>query len=424
MRSFNLRPQGVPPAWAAVCLVALLALPACARSPAHGALRPLGVTPTSARASLPPPPQGELAFETAVRQLVARHPELIALRAEAAAIDPDPARVRIDAEARVRDGEVGDVMLGTEVLALLGLGPRGAQIALARALREEACLLVHERARARVGELAEAYAVHAALEALPPLPSAPDLATWREAGLASDALNEAAAGVAEALDVEASLRSIELGRAREAVSVLVGSTPADDVHPVAPSEPWPPVAAGSEDALVLARGDLLRRLAAVTVAERALRVAAQQQWPDLMLKLGQGIDPSTPLQTIGLSIPLDAPRKVAVARRRRDAVAKRLDEGVHTALAETAAAARDAEAAQARVRGVVADLRTVDALVTAERARLDTTPDALSAWVEVQGRRATLLRAERESRVAAARARVRAAVAAGWPSPQDLEVLR
>ena len=107
MRSFNLRPQGVPPAWAAVCLVALLALPACARSPAHGALRPLGVTPTSARASLPPPPQGELAFETAVRQLVARHPELIALRAEAAAIDPDPARVRIDAEARVRDGEVG-----------------------------------------------------------------------------------------------------------------------------------------------------------------------------------------------------------------------------------------------------------------------------------------------------------------------------
>ncbi|MCA9316973.1 MAG: hypothetical protein KDB73_15915, partial [Planctomycetes bacterium] len=103
---------------------------------------------------------------------------------------------------------------------------------------------------------------------------------------------------------------------------------------------------------------------------------------------------------------------------------KRLDEGVHTALAETAAAARDAEAAQARVRGVVADLRTVDALVTAERARLDTTPDALSAWVEVQGRRATLLRAERESRVAAARARVRAAVAAGWPSPQDLEVLR
>ena len=84
MRSFNLRPRGVPPAWAAVCLVALLALPACARSPAHGALRPLGVTPTSARASLPPPPQGELAFETAVRQLVARHPELIALRAEAA----------------------------------------------------------------------------------------------------------------------------------------------------------------------------------------------------------------------------------------------------------------------------------------------------------------------------------------------------
>ncbi|MGE0193150.1 MAG: hypothetical protein AB7T63_14035 [Planctomycetota bacterium] len=424
MHSLSFRPQGVPPAWAAGWLVALLALPACARSPAHGALRPLGVTPASVRASLPPPPQGELAFDAAVRHLVARHPELIALRAEAAAIDPDPARVRIDAEAKVRDGEVAEVMLGTEVLALLGLGPRGAQIALARALREEACLRVHERARARVGELAEAYAVHAALEALPALPAAPDMGVWREAGLASDALDEAAAGVAEALEVEAALRAIEMRRAREAISVLVGSIPDDHVVPVAPTGPWPPVAAGSEDAPVLARGDLLRRLAAVTVAERALRVAAQQQWPDLMLRLGQGIDPSTPLQTIGLSIPLDAPRKVAVARKRRDAVAKRLDEGVHAALAETAAAARDAEAAEARVRGVVADLRTVDAVVTAERARLDTTPDALSAWVEVQGRRATLARAERESRVAAARARVRAAVAAGWPSPQDLEVLR
>ena len=73
--------------------------------------------------------------------------------------------------------------------------------------------------------------MHAALEALPPLPSAPDLATWREAGLASDALNEAAAGVAEALDVEASLRAIEIE-----ADVIFKATKVDGVYSADPKE--------------------------------------------------------------------------------------------------------------------------------------------------------------------------------------------
>lgn len=402
-------------------LVLLTTVAACARP-----IPPLRASPEASRASLPTAPVGPLAFDAAVRLLVQRHPELVAVRAEAAAIDPDPSRVRLDAEAGVRDGELADLGLGAEVLSLLGVGPRSARMALARALRDELRLQHHERARALVGALAEAYAVDAELAGLPTLPAAPDLARWQEAGLVSDAIAEAAAGVAEGLEVEAALRAIEIRRTREAISTLVGSAPDDRVVPVLPEAPWPPppAAEAAADAVVLARGDVLRRVAAVQVAERALRLAAQEQWPDIVVRLGVGLDPTTPLQTIGLSLPLDAPHKVEVARRQRAAAARRLDEAVHGALADAAGMARDAETADAGVRGVQADLRTIDAVLRAEAARLDTTAEALGSWIDVQGRRVFLLRQLREARVDAARRRVRASVAAGWPGPAIVEVLR
>src|SRR5690606_13251422 len=153
-------------------------------------------------------------------------------------------------------------------------------------------------------------------------------------------------------------------------------------------EPWPPVGEAPPEALLLARGDLLRRVAALEVADRALRVAAQEQWPELGIRVMGEFDPFRPLQSIMVSIPLDAPRKVAFARRRRDALARRLEEGVHAALAEAASAARDAEVAALRVRGIEADLRAMTAVVAAERARLETTPDALTPWIETEARRA------------------------------------
>ncbi len=405
---------------ASFVVVLLLSFAACARSPARGALRTAPLDPPAARAALGVPPQGELRFDDAVRRLVAEHPELVALRAEAASIDLDPSSVRIDGEMKTHGRHVLELEVGAEVLSLLGLGPRGARIALARAMRDEARVLVHERARARVGELAEAYAVCAALDRLEAPPVAPDVTVWAEGGYLTDALGTAVEGIAASLEVERAIRAIEVRRAREAISVLVGASPAADVVPVAPEEPWPPVGKAPPEALLLARGDLLRRVAALEVADRALRVAAQEQWPELGIRVMGEFDPFRPLQSIMVSIPLDAPRKVAFARRRRDAVARRLEEGVHAALAEAASAARDAEVAALRVRGIEADLRAMTAVVAAERARLETTPDALTPWIETEARRAMLWREVREARVDAARMRVKAAIAAGWPTAEEV----
>ncbi|MBL9087442.1 MAG: hypothetical protein JNM10_09895, partial [Planctomycetia bacterium] len=124
-----------------VALLLPLSLPACVR------YRPAPVSTSGLCAAVEAPPAGPLAYDAAVRWAVLHNPELRALAARAAAVNVEPAAEPIGVGAeRDMDGRYA-TMLSFDVLSLLGVGPRQAERALARARRSEAALAHLERAR-------------------------------------------------------------------------------------------------------------------------------------------------------------------------------------------------------------------------------------------------------------------------------------
>ena len=131
---------------------ALLALPACvAYRPAPIPDGGVGLARDAAA-----PPSGPLSFEAAVRWAVARNPDLLALRAQAAAVNVDVPGEPVDLETGTDSALVHETSVTIDALSLLGLGVRRADRVAARARRSEALLAHHARAREIAGEIAEA----------------------------------------------------------------------------------------------------------------------------------------------------------------------------------------------------------------------------------------------------------------------------
>jgi hypothetical protein len=367
-----------------------------------------------------PLPDGPLDFETAVSLLVRRHPALRATRAEIAAVNRDPGAAPLFGQMQFMDGRARESMIGTDVLALLGIGPRAARRALARAVQSERVCAHHERARALVGELAEAFAVERVLRDLE-LPELPvDIGSFESAGLASKSVIAAARAVDAETDAERRIIDAELRSVRHDIAGLVAASPDVDIEVAPAAAEWPVVAPADRRRLVLARGDLQRLLAAWHVADRRYRHAVARQYPNLVLGLGAEVDMDLPMQIVRLELPLDAPAEARAAVHARDAAFHRLDAGVLAALHEAESVQLDYEARAARLDAVAERRRAARALMTAERAHLETDPGGLGRVVLVAGRELDAARQHREAAVAAARARVRAARAAGWPSPAML----
>lgn len=388
-----------------------LALGACT------AYRPLPMTIPSADASLAEAPEGPLDFERAVHLLVRRHPRLRAARAEIRAVNLDPGPNPLVGRVGVLDGDATDLTLETDLLSLFGVGPRSAARATARALRDERVRRHNEIARDLVAELGEAYAVERVLASLEAPAPALDLQAFREAGLASDAsLRAAEAALAEA-DAETRVIQAELADARRRIVELTGAAPEADVVIVPAAPAWPPVPPAEDTRLLLARGDLLSRFASLRVADRRFREAVVAQYPGLELRLGGNIELDAPLQLVRIRLPLDAADQARAASAARDAAHEHLRAGV-------LAARHDAESRRLAWAAAIADLEAARsrrlaarALFEAERARVETEPGAFASLVLVVGQEVGAARAERRAAVTEARARVRAARAAGWPGP-------
>lgn len=382
--------------------------------------RSLATSPAAEARALPDAPAGALDFQSAVALCVKRHPELVALRLEAASVNADPHPVPITAESRLSDGAVGNTWLAAEVLSLFGVGPRPAARWWARAVRKERWLAHHERARALVGELAQAFAVHAALEAIPAPAAAPNVQPFDDAGLLSDSVRAAAEAVAREIQAEQTQWNLARERARLRIAALTGARAQATPQPVAVDAAWPTMPEPQARDLLLSRGDLLRLWGQFAVADRAFRLAVAKQMPDVTLRLGGNVNLETPLQIVTLKLPLHAPREAHAAASARHAAAARVRAGVHRAFEESALARTDHAAAQARLASALAQQDAARALVTSEQARLETDPLALSGWVRATQRQVQAFRALREAVQAEARTRVNAARAAGWPAPAGM----
>jgi outer membrane protein TolC len=382
--------------------------------------RPCPVSVPTTADAIPRLEEGALSFEEAVRLLVARSPELRRLRAEAAAVNLRPGPDPLFLNTQIEDGNVTETMIGTDLLALLGVGPTGARRALARARRSERIFTHHERARALVAQLAEAYAVERALRELPSPEPELDVEAFEAAGLASAASVSAAASARAQAAAEVDVVAASLRDVRREIAQLVAAGPESRIVPVGTVAGWPTVPAPDETALLYTRGDLLRGLAAYAVADHELRLAVARQWPNLGVFLGGNVHLENPMQMVRIALPLEAPAEARAMVMAREAARLRFSELVLDALHDAAGARLDLEKAAATYRGAAARRAAAAAVVRAAQARIETSaedafPEAvLAASEEVQA--AVVMRM---AAVSLARARVRAAHASGWPGPTD-----
>ena len=379
---------------------------------------PRAVTIESSAVSLPEAPSGPLEFDDAVRLLVRRNPDLKATRAAIAAVNTSPGPRPLVAGMEVVDGRAGETRIGTDILSLLGLGPRKHETAMRRAMRDERIRRHHELARDLVADLAEAYAVELALRELPSPKTDLDVSAFEAAGLASESILAAARAVVAEGDAEARVIAALLRDARREVVRLVGAAPGAGVEPIGADASWPVVKEADRNRLVLARGDLQRLLANWMVADKAYRFAVSRQIPNVGLALGGNVTLDVPMQLIRLELPLDAPAEARARDQARTVAFHELEGGVLGALHDAVSARLDLDAAEARRDGAKERRIGANALLSAERALLETDPRALDRVVFVAGRAVDSARQFREAAVRAARARVRAARAAGWPTPE------
>lgn len=368
-------------------------------------------------ASFRPLRPGPLPFEEAVRLVVERNPELLALRASASAVNVNPGPGALEGSLEVDDGDVTEVTLGTDVLALLGIGPRRAERALARARRCEAVLRHHERARDLVADLAEAYAVDRALSGVEALRPTLDVDAFAKAGLASEADVAASRAAHDEWLAQGDVLGVQRRDVRREVARLVAASPDSLVEPVVAAEDWPAVPEASQRSVLLARGDLQRLYGAYEVSDRAFRLAVAKQYPSLALRLGGNLHLDTPLQFVEVSLPLNAPAEARAARSSREAAFRDLEAGVLSALHDAASARYGLEEADANFRAARSRAAAAAALGKGAIARLEVDSSALGDAVLVAGEEVRSVRDLRDASVARARARVKAARAAGWPGP-------
>ena len=374
---------------------------------------PLDLTVAS---TAPVRPPSSMTYAEAVAFAVANNPDLRALRARAAAINPDPGPEPLELSVGVDSDHRPEAELALDALSLLGIGPRAAERALARARASEAWLRHHERAREIAGEIAEAVETERALAGLSLPAVALDVDAYVRAGLEPAAANTAAKSTTSSLEAERVSVDAARRRAQRRLARLLGA-PADALLTVtSPPAPWPPVVAADGNALVAARADLQRRFAQYETADAELRRAIAAQMPGITLVPGVASDPVVFFGHVGIRLPVGAPKEARAAECAREAVRHEVEGAVLDALSEAAIARDDAVAAGRRLGAARDALAGAQGLFESSKARLQTTGGSVLEPVLAAQSVVAAARDLREALVEDAEARVRAARAAGWPS--------
>ncbi|MEQ1631246.1 MAG: hypothetical protein ABL997_02660 [Planctomycetota bacterium] len=184
---------------------------------------------------------------------------------------------------------------------------------------------------------------------------------------------------------------------------------------VLPPADWPPLPLADEQAL-LRRPDLAVALSRYRTADAEFRKAVADQYPALMIGpdaplRGGTIDPMAVLRwPIGAAGPAEA------ARERRTAARSRLSDALAIATNEAASAAATHDSAVLRERAARTSARASSHAFAVATATLQIEVDAFERVSEKAPMAVRDAMEAREAAIAAARARVRTAVAAGWPA--------
>ena len=356
------------------------------------------------------PDDAALSFPAAVAFALQHNPELRQLTAAARAAGLDAPATELQGQYQ---GDRRMLAAMVDPVALLGLGPRGAAQGLADARAAEAAAALAVARWRMIGRLAELYAADTALAQLPSPEFDVDAAPFVQAGLASP--QSAAQARAAAAGAAAERRAITIERQllRHELGPLLGLGK-DQPITLMPIEPdWPEL---PTDQALHRRPDLALALARYTTADAEFRRAVADQYPALM------IGPEAPLRggmidvMAWLRLPLFATAAARATRERRTAE----QAAVHGALL---AAEHDAESSRDRLVQAAAQVEAAQASAEASAQALRAAAVAveveIDAFERLAERAQMAVRDAVERRLAtvdAARARVRLAVARGWPA--------
>lgn len=356
---------------------------------------------------------GTLTFDQAVALAMAHNGEIQAREAECRAAGLDVMPTELQGQLQQES-----LALMIDPLALLGLTQRGASSFLAESRASEAAAALAQTRWRIVAAIAEVFAHHRALDGLQQVPVvAVDGEAFSAAGLASPVAIDQVRGAAASADAERHAIAAEKATQIAELRQMLGLSPASELDLVLPSAEWPQVREADEEAL-LRRPDLALALARYRTADAEFRKAVADQYPSLM------IGPDVPLRggTIDpmaiLRLPLGAAGPAEAARERRDAARCRLSDALALAANEAASSAAQHEVAVVRERAVRASARASAHALAAATAALQVEVDAFERVSEKAPMAVRDTMEAREAAVAAARARVRSAVAAGWPAAE------
>lgn len=381
---------------------------------------PIPMGPDAAAAQLAAVPGGRFDLPRALAHALLHNPRLQALEAEVRAAGDDlPA---LDVEVEVRGGEE---MLAPMIdpVAWLGLGPRGAAVTTVDA-RRQAAIAQLALARWEVArEVVTAFAIDAALEGLAPVAIPVEAAPFATSGLASPVavarLEAARLGArAEAMAVVAMRESN-----REALGALLGLGAETECEVEAPVVfPFASVAVEELDEALRRRPDVLTAVAALEQADAEFREAIAAQYPSLRVGPEIGWADGTMWNAMGyLVLPVFADGPARAARERRVARAAALRGALASARAEAVDAMLAHDVDEARQDAARAAATASAAALAAALAAVANEPDAFEPLSESA---AMAVRDASERRMAAldaARSRVRAAFATGWPRKEIAE---
>lgn len=374
--------------------------------------------PVSTAEAIRKRPGGRFTFASAVATAFEQNPTLQALSARARAAGAVTVPIEVQSEWK-SDTEMLSVMV--DPIALLGWGPRGGALGVARAEAETA---VQELANARwqvVAAVAEAFAVERALASLDVPAIAVDVEAFEQAGLAAPL----AAAQLRAARARAGAEAAELANARAnnlaELKALLGLH-ADEPVELAPIADDVVHVPEGGDATLLQRPDLALAAARFRLADAEFRSAVADQYPSLMLgpEIPLKGDPLAAMAT--LRLPIGMHGRAAAAGERREAARAELAGAYLAASREAGNAARERATARAQAAAAAASQQASALALRTSLVAVDVDPD-LMAFERIAEAAGMAVRETMERRVAsvgAARAEVRAAVAGGWPVAQEV----
>jgi hypothetical protein len=390
----------------------LAALPAaCARALPGGVLAPVDVlTEASPAASAP------LGFEDALRRAVSDDPELASLRAGILGASGWPAAEPLGLAAGADSDGRAELGLEIDLLSVLGLGPRKAEQVLARLRSSEATIALTARTREVAGELAEAYAVSAALSAPPPEIVLLDAGAFVKAGVAPAATHAAGEAARATLAADGAARAAEMEASTLRVRRRLGLRPDAPLTLDASDAAFPVVPEPDARRLLAASPELMRRLAAYEVARGELLRAQSNRDPGLVLNPALALDPSQFFGAVQLRLPIGAGHEIRAAHARLEAARLSVRAAVLAALEEAALTRAAWQVAEGSAAAARSRLGATLALADAERGRVEAQGEGFTEAVLAGNAVIDAVREARQAVTEAARARVKAALAAGWPS--------